>query len=146
MLHGTLVTIHLFSAAIFIGIVAFEVLILESIRSHLPAQYMALVEEGIHKRGRRVMPWFVGLLFLTGIAMATHIYGAALAAPFASSFGTLLALKILLATSVLLHFILAMKHAVCGNMTSARFKYTHLSVFIHMIAIVILAKWMFVIR
>lgn len=146
MLHGVLITIHLFCAAVFIGIVAFEVLILEGIRRHLPAQYMALVEEGIHQRGRRVMPWFVGLLFATGVAMAAVTYRAELAAPLTSSFGTLLALKIALAASVLVHFILAMKHAICGSMSSARFKYTHLSVFIHMVLIVILAKGMFYIR
>lgn len=146
MSHGLLVTVHLFCAAIFIGIVAFEVLILEGIRQHLPAQYMALVEEGIHRRGRRVMPWFVGLLFVSGIAMAGSTYREVLHAPFTSPFGTLLLLKILLATSVLVHFILAMKHAICGSMSSARFKYTHLSVFVHMVLIVILAKGMFYIR
>ena len=144
--YGLLVTVHLFCAAVFVGIVAFEVLILEGIRRYLPAQYMSLVEEGIHRRARRIMPWFVGLLFLSGLAMALTAHRDALhtafAAPFTSSFATLLALKILLALSVLVHFGLAMKHAICGSMTSKRFKYTHLSVFAHMVAIVALAKAM----
>ncbi|HVV95913.1 MAG TPA: hypothetical protein VHC92_02100 [Rhodanobacteraceae bacterium] len=143
MLHGVLVTIHLFCAAVFIGVVAFEVLVLEGIRDHLPEKCVALVEEHVHRRGRRIMPWFVGLLFASGIAMAAGTYGAALAHPLASSFGTLLSLKILLAASVLVHFVLAIRHSICGTMSSARFKYTHLSVFIHMILIVILAKAMF---
>jgi hypothetical protein len=47
---------------------------------------------------------------------------------------------------VLVHFILAIGHAICGTMSSARLEYTHLSVFVHMILIVILAKAMFFVR
>lgn len=147
MWYPILVTIHLFCAIVFIGIVFFEVLILEGIRRHLPASTMALVEEGIHLRGRRVMPWFVASLFLSGLGMAYGAHAqtlwAAWQAPSLHPFGSLLSAKIVLATSVLLHFLWAMKHAVCGNMSSRRFKYTHLSVFFHMILIVILAKAMF---
>lgn len=146
MLHGVLVTVHLLCAAVFIGIVAFEVLVLEGVRQHLPVSHMALVEEGIHRRGRRVMPWFVGLLFASGISMALHSYRDILMAPWTTPMGTLLVLKITLAASVLTHFILAMKHAICGTMSSKRFKYTHLSVFIHMVLIVFLAKGMFYLR
>ncbi len=146
MAHGILVTAHLLCAIVFIGIVTFEVLILESIRSHLPGQTMSLVEEGIHRRARRIMPWIVGLLFVTGAAMAGTTYASSLAAPLASSFGTLLAAKIVLALSVLVHFVLALKHAICGSMTTRRFKYTHLSVFLHMILIVLLAKGMFFVQ
>jgi hypothetical protein len=39
-----------------------------------------------------------------------------------------------------------MKYSICGNMTSKRFKYTHLSVFIHMLAIIFLAKGMYYIH
>ncbi len=145
MSQGLLVTLHLFCATIFIGIVAFEVLILEGIRPFLPTQYMSLVEQGIHKRGRKIMPYFVATLFVSGILMAIN-YFSTIGWPLNSAMGTLLSLKILLATSVLVHFILAMKHSVCGSMTSKRFKYTHLSVFAHMILIVFLAKGMFYIQ
>jgi uncharacterized protein len=150
MFYGLLVTTHLFCATAFIGIVFFEVLILEGIRPYLPAQYMGLVEEGIHRRGRKIMPWFVGLLFLSGITMAGYAHSAAIINaiqhPFSQAFGTLLSLKIILALSVLTHFIIAMRKSICGNMSSKRFKYTHLSVFFHMILIVILAKAMFYVR
>ena len=63
--------------------------------------------------------------------------------PFDSSFGTLLIIKIILALSVLVHFITAITHSICDNMISRRFKYTHLSVFIHMLLIIVLAKGMF---
>lgn len=150
MFYSTLLTVHLFCAIVFIGIVFFEVLILEGIRQHLPANTMSLVEEGIHLRGRKIMPWFVATLFASGISMAISAHSAAilstLKTPFAEAFGTLLCIKILLATSVLAHFLWAMKHSVCGNMTSRRFKYTHFSVFFHMILIVLLAKSMFFVQ
>lgn len=138
-----LIIVHLLCATIFMGIVAFEVLILEGIRPHLPAKYMSLVEEGIHKRGRKVMPYVVATLFISGITMAVGYFRGMGWEPFSSSFGIFLSIKILLALSVLIHFILAMKHSICGSMTSLRFKVTHLSVFIHMIFIIILAKGMF---
>lgn len=145
MSYGVLVGLHLLCGSIFIGIVAFEVLILEGIRPHLPARTMALVEQGIHLRGRKIMPWVVVTLFASGITMAYQHYSN-IGWPFDSSFGTLLALKILLALSVLVHFIIAMKHSICGDMTSKRFKYTHLSVFAHMLAIIFLAKGMYYIQ
>lgn len=147
MTHGLLVTVHLLCATVFIGVVAFEVLIFEGLRIHLPARYMLLMEEGIHHRARKIMPWFVALLYLSGLTLTVTAYGQvlreALARPFTSLFGTLLGLKILLALSVLVHFALAMKHSICGSMTSRRFKYTHLSVSLHMVLIVLLAKGMF---
>ncbi|MBB4845287.1 hypothetical protein HNP55_003834 [Paucibacter oligotrophus] len=147
MSYGLLVTLHLFCAIVFIGIVSFEVLILEGIRKNLPPPYMTLVEEGIHHRGRKLMPWFVATLFLSGIAMAlgTHRHAllGALGGTADSLFGLLLSIKILLAVSVLVHFVVAIRYSLCGGMSNKRFKYTHLSVFIHMVLIVLLAKGMY---
>ncbi|MCP5367529.1 MAG: hypothetical protein H6907_00825 [Hyphomicrobiales bacterium] len=135
-----LLIVHLLCATLFFGIVAFEVLILEGIRPFLPAATMTLVEQGIHTRGRKVMPWVVGLLFASGIAMAVLHFDAMDWKVWHTSFGVLLTVKIALALSVLVHFLLALKHSICGSMTSKRFKYTHLSVFAHMVAILVLAK------
>ncbi|UXI03014.1 CopD family copper resistance protein [Photobacterium sp. TY1-4] len=138
-------SLHLLCASIFIGIVAFEVLILEGIRPYLPTKSMSLVEQGIHLRGRKIMPFVIATLFITG-AMMGYQHFSPLPSPFATSFSTLLTIKITLALSVLVHFILAMKYSICGNMTSKRFKYTHLSVFVHMLGIIILAKGMYYIQ
>lgn len=142
MEYGAILTVHLLCATIFIGIVSFEVLILEGIRKYLPAQTMSLVEQGIHMRGRKVMPYVVVSLFFSGIYLASQRF-TGVNSIFESSFTILLSIKILLALSVLTHFIVAMKYAICGNMSSRRFKYTHLSVFIHMLLIIFLAKGMF---
>ncbi|MEE2729895.1 MAG: hypothetical protein VYA55_03685 [Pseudomonadota bacterium] len=134
--------VHLFCAIAFIGVVFFEVFILEGIRHHIGATLMPQVEQGIIGRAKRVMPWFVGTLFLSGIALAWFHYSN-LGSPFDSSLGILLGVKILLALSVLAHFVNAMMAAQSGCMDSSRFQITHLSVFIHMVLIVILAKVMF---
>ncbi|WP_421705125.1 CopD family copper resistance protein [Alloalcanivorax xenomutans] len=143
MEYGVLITLHLFCAILFIGIVAFEVIFLENIRRYLPTGMMALVEEGIHRRARKIMPYVVGLLFLTGIGLLVRVYWSGWYPPFSSLFSTLLSVKIVLALSVLVHFITAIRASVCGSMNSRRFKITHYSVFVHMVLIVVLAKAMF---
>lgn len=142
MSYPFLVTIHLLCATLFIGVVFFEVLILEGIRKQIGDQLMPQVETGLIARARKIMPWVVATLFITGLSMASFHWGA-LRQPLTSSFGTLLAIKIVLAFSVLGHFITAMLKAKDGCMSSRRFELTHLSVAIHMLFIVILAKAMF---
>ncbi len=68
---------------------------------------------------------------------------AALAAPLASSFNTLLTLKIILAVSVLGHFFGAMWLFRSGHMNGRYLRIIHLSLFAHMLGIVVLAKGMF---
>ena len=66
-----------------------------------------------------------------------------LATPLASSFGTLLMLKILAAVSVLGHFLAAMILFKTGRMNARYVHFIHASVFCHMVLIVVLAKAMF---
>ena len=143
MIYPILLTLHLFAALMFVGTVFFEVLILESVRKHVPAAVMRQVEQGIGKRARRLMPWMLLVLFGAGLGMVWTRYLPLLADPLASSFGTLLSLKILLALSVLGHFFSAMFLLHSGRMNSTYFRRIHLSVFSHMVGIVLLAKGMF---
>ncbi|GLU39334.1 MULTISPECIES: CopD family copper resistance protein [Pseudomonas] len=143
MIYPILLTLHLFAALMFVGTVFFEVLILESVRKHVPAAVMRQVEQGIGKRARRLMPWVLLVLFGAGLGMVWTRYLPLLADPLASSFGTLLSLKILLALSVLGHFFSAMFLLHSGRMNSTYFRRIHLSVFSHMVGIVLLAKGMF---
>lgn len=143
MTYPILLTLHLFAALMFIGTVFFEVLIFESVRKHVPAAVMRQVEQGIGKRARRLMPWVLLVLFSAGLGLVWTRYLPLLADPLASSFGTLLSLKILLALSVLGHFFSAMFLLYSGRMNSTYFRRIHLSVFSHMVGIVLLAKGMF---
>ncbi|OOG11217.1 hypothetical protein LOY55_11215 [Pseudomonas sp. B21-040] len=143
MLYLPFLILHLFAALIFIGTVFFEVLFLESIRKHLPARVMLLVEQGIGRRARTLMPWVLLVLFGAGLGMVWLRYLPVLAAPLASAFGTLLMLKIVLAVSVLLHFLVAMFLFHSDRMKARYVQLIHGSLFCHMVAIVLLAKAMF---
>jgi uncharacterized protein len=143
MSYPILLTLHLFAALIFIGTVFFEVLILESVLKKIPAKAMILVERGIALRARKLMPWVLLTLFGAGMGMVWQRYLPLLATPLASSFGTLLALKILLAISVLGHFLTAMFLLKSGRMNARYSRVIHISLFCHMVGIVILAKAMF---
>ena len=143
MTYTLLLTLHLVAAVIFIGTVVFEVLILEGIRRHLPKDMMRTVEIAIGDRARTIMPWVLLVLFLAGIAMAWNYYRVLLAAPLNSSLGFMLWIKIILAVSVLGHFITAMTLRRRGLLHSRHFRFIHRSVLTHMVVIVLLAKWMF---
>ncbi|AKA85954.1 hypothetical protein PUP72_11055 [Pseudomonas synxantha] len=143
MLYPLFLTLHLFAALIFIGTVFFEVLFLESIRKQLPVKVMLLVEQGIGRRARTLVPWVFLVLFGAGAGMVWLRYLPTLATPLASSFGTLLMLKIAVAVSVLLHFLAAMYLFRRDRMTARYLHFIHASLFCHMIVIVLLAKGMF---
>ena len=140
--YFALVTLHLFAAIMFVGTVFFEVLILEGIRKPVGRDVMRTVETAIGRRARRLMPFVILVLYGAGISMAWQ-YSDMLAHPFGSSFATLLWIKILLAVSVLGHFITAVTLGARGKLKSRHFKLIHLSVFCHVVLIVFLAKAMF---
>ncbi len=145
MTYSVLVTLHLFAAILFVGTVFFEVIILEGIRRQVSRDTMHTMERAIGKRARRIMPWILLVLYTAGIAMAWH-HRAALSHPLASSFGLLLTVKIILAISVFAHFATAMTMHARRKLRSVHFKWIHVSVFIHVLLIVFLAKAMFYIH
>lgn len=142
MSYPLLLIIHLFAAIMFVGTIFFEVIMLEGIRRHVPKEAMKAVEAAIGKRARAIMPWVLLLLFGAGFGMA-WFHRAALAAPQASTFGLLLSIKIALALSVFGHFIAAMALHRLGRLRSRASQRIHVSVFIHVVLIVLLAKLMF---
>lgn len=143
MIYPVLLTLHLFAAIVFIGTVFFEVLFLGGIRRQLPDRLMMMLEHAIGQRARRLMPWVLLILFGAGIGMVRERYLAQLSEPWTSSFGTLLSLKILVALSVLGHFLTALWKFRSGRMTAKAVRFIHASVFTHLLLIVLLAKGMF---
>lgn len=141
MNYSVLITLHLFAAFIFVGTVFFEVLMLEGVRKHVPREAMRQVEGAIGRRARRIMPWVLLVLYGAGIGMAWH-YRTVLAHPLDSTFATLLTLKIILALSVLGHFITAMVLGTKGLLKTRYVQRIHISVFTHMVGIIVLAKAM----
>lgn len=142
MLYLLLKFVHLTAAACFIGGVFFEVMILRRAARQLDEAPRAQLSRALGQRARQVMHWVVLALYGAGVGLAWH-YRAALAQPFASSFGTLLTLKICLALSILGHFILVVLLMRSGRMTPERSRLIHLSVLVQMLAILFLAKAMF---
>lgn len=141
MNYVVLITLHLFAAFIFVGTVFFEVLMLEWVRKHVPREAMRQVEGAIGRRARRIMPWTLLVLYGAGIGMAWH-YRAVLAHPLDSTFAMLLTIKIVLALSVLGHFITAMILGGKGLLKTRYVQRIHISVFTHMVGIILLAKTM----
>lgn len=142
MSYPVLLVIHLFAAIMFVGTVFFEVIMLEGVRKHVPKEVMRTMEGAIGVRARAIIPWVLLALFGAGIGMA-WFHQAALAAPFDSRFGLLLWLKILLAVSVFSHFLAAMVLIRLGKLRSRMSQRIHISVFIHVVLIVLIAKLMF---
>ncbi|CAB3712173.1 CopD family copper resistance protein [Achromobacter pestifer] len=142
MTYLLLLTLHLLAALVFIGTVTFEVLFLEPVQKRLPAEVRKALSRELAPRVRAVMPWVLVVLYGAGLSMAWQ-YRSALANPGSSAFGTLLLIKIALAASVLLHVVIAMTLARRKRLYAALRERVHLSVFCHMVGIVLLAKALF---
>jgi len=134
--------LHLLMAAVFIGTVFYEVMVLGRIEGRVPQRSLTLVEGALGACLRRIMPWVILVLFASGLVMA-HRYVAVLASPGGSAFSLQLTLKVVLALSVLGHFITAMTWIRRETMNARRNRVIHYSVFAHVLAIAVLAKTMF---
>lgn len=145
MSYGLLLTLHLLAAIAFAGTVFFEVVMLEGVRKHLPAETLRALERAIGNRATAIMPWVLLTLYTCGLGLAWQ-HRAALAPPWGSSFGLLLGLKMALALSVFGHFACAMWWRHRGTLRGRRSRRLHLSVFCHVLAIVLLAKAMFYVQ
>ncbi|PSJ80329.1 CopD family copper resistance protein [Neisseria iguanae] len=136
--------VHLFCAIAFVGGVFFEMLVLSVMHTkRVSREARREVEKAMSYRAVRVMPPVVIVLFLSGLVMVFERYVPVFHQPFASSFGTMLFFKVLLAFNVLLHFAIAVVKMARGTLTVGWSKYIHAVVFAHMLLIVFFAKAMF---
>jgi hypothetical protein len=136
-----IVLLHLACAIVFVGAVAFEVIVVESLHRHFDIVTMQRIEQAVMARVRRYMPVVVLLLFASGFVLFDiRCDGAACVG---SRFGNWLLLKVLLAFGVLAVFVNAMWAMRHGKMDVCRFKHTHRIVLALMVGIVFLAKTMF---
>jgi hypothetical protein len=133
--------VHLAAAAFFIGGVFFQVIILSRATGVLHRGAREQLTRSLGQQASLFMQWVVLALYGAGLALAWH-YRAALVDPLASRFGTLLALKICLALSILGHFVAVVILLRSGRMTAKRSQLIHASVLVQMLGIVFLAKAM----
>lgn len=141
MSYSVLHVVHLLAAIFFIGTLFFEVMILGRIREQI-GESMPLVERAVGARSRVVLHWVVLFVYGAGIGLGWY-HREALADPLASSFATLLTLKIVLAIGVFFTFGLVAILLRKGRMTPTRYRAIHWAIFVQMIGIVLLAKGMF---
>lgn len=136
-----IVLLHLSCAIVFVGAVAFEVLVVESLHKHFDGATMQRIEQAVMAQVRRFMPIVVILLFVSGgVLLDIRCDGLACVG---SRFGNLLLLKVLQAFGVLGVFVNAMWASRHGMMDVCRFRHTHRIVLGLMIGIIFLAKTMF---
>ena len=141
-MYPYLLVTHLLAAIAFIGTLFFEVVIWHNARRQLSDTSQAGAEQAIAVRSRKVLHGVVVLLYGAGIGLAWQ-YRGALSQPLASSFGTLLSLKILLALSIIGHYLLLAYWLTHGRLSATRATWIRRSILGHMVLIVVLAKAMF---
>lgn len=145
MSYSLLHVLHLLGAIAFIGTLFFEVIILAKVKPQLDAGAVVELEQALGKRTRTVLHWVVLVVYGAGIGLAWY-HRQALSEPSASSFATLLSLKIVLAVSVFLSFGLVAMLLRSGRMTPSLYCKLHWAVLAQMLGIVLLAKGMFYIQ
>jgi hypothetical protein len=139
--YSWIVLLHLACAIVFVGAVAFEVIVVESLHKRFDIVTMQRIEQAVMARVRNYMPGVVLLLFVSGgLLFDIRCDGFACVG---SRFGNWLLLKVLLAFGVLGVFVNAMWAMRRDKMDVCRFKYTHRVVLALMVGIVFLAKTMF---
>ncbi|VVP24900.1 hypothetical protein PS903_03955 [Pseudomonas fluorescens] len=142
MMYPFLLVTHLLAAIAFIGTLFFEVVIWYRAREQLTDTAQSTADQAIAVRSRKVLHGVVVLLYGAGIALAWQHRGV-LSQPLASSFGTLLSLKIVLALSIIGHYLLLAYWLKSARLTVSRASWIRRSILGHMVLIVILAKAMF---
>lgn len=136
-----IVLLHVSCAIIFVGAVAFEVLVIEGLHTSFDPATMRRFEQAIMARARRFMPVVVALLFLSGFALFDiRCNGFQCVATLS---GKLLLVKVAFAFGVLGVFAQTMWAGAHGKLDVCRFRNTHRLVLAMMVVIVVIAKLMF---
>ena len=141
-MYGLILMVHLLAACVFIGTVFFEVMVLTGVKKKLPIAVSTQFEKALSQRLFAIMPWVLFILVFSGLGLLHTHYQALLALPH-SSFGVLLACKLVLVLSVLLHFVTIKYWRSKCMLTAQRSRLLHRSVLLHVVCIAILAKAMF---
>lgn len=141
-MYGLLLVTHLLAAIAFIGTLFFEVFIWHAARRPLAEGPRDVADQAIGKRSRQVLHGVVLVLYGAGIGLAWQ-HRDALSQPLSSSFGLLLSLKIVLALSIVGHYVWLAYWLRKGRLSPGRACWLRRSILGHMLLIVLLAKGMF---
>lgn len=135
-MYSVLLIVHLLAAITFIGTLFFEVVIWHSAREELAWSAQFTSDQAIARRSRRVLHLVVIVLYGAGVGLAWHYWGM----PLSGRFALLLSLKILLALSIIGHYLLLAYWLSKKRLSATRALWIRRSILAHMVLIVILAK------
>lgn len=136
--------IHLLCAIIFIGFIFADVIIFPAVKNKLGEEFHAKMIEAIVGRGLKIYPPIVLLLIATGGYMFTKFINSELGF-FNSPLQILLLVKLLFVLLIVLGVIYTMYCKLTKKEPVAFMNYFHTYALILGIAIVILAKLMFIV-
>jgi hypothetical protein len=133
---------HLLGAVVFGGVLFVEVVLLPVLKKEFGEDMYKKIEKTIiQKRGIKIVPFFVLILYLSGFYMF-HYHVKSL--DLSTSFGKLLILKVFLAILILVGVISAIVMFLRGKSESKIFDYIHIYAFALAFCVIILAKLMFI--
>lgn len=135
-MYSVLLITHLLAAIAFIGTLFFEVVIWHSAREELAWSAQFTSDQAIARRSRRVLHAVVVVLYGAGLGLAWHYWGM----PWSGRFAVLLSLKILLALSIIGHYLLLAYWLGKKRLNAKRACWIRRSILMHMVLIVIIAK------
>lgn len=133
--------LHLSCAIIFVGAVAFEVLVIEGLHKSFDPATMHRLEQAVMARARTFMPFVVIALFLSGFWLFDFRCNGFQCV--ATTAGKLLLVKVAFAFGVLGVFAQTLWAGLRGKLDVCRFRNTHRIVLAMMVVIVVIAKLMF---
>lgn len=144
MEYTLILIIHLLSAIIFIGFIFADVIVFPAVKNKLGVEFHKNMIEAIVGRGLKIYPTIVILLIATGGYMFTKYSNSELGY-FSSNMQILLMIKVFFVLLIVLGVVYTMYCKLTRKEPVAFMNYFHTYALVLGIAIVVIAKLMFVV-
>ena len=144
MEYTLILIIHLLSAIIFIGFIFADVIVFPAVKNKLGVEFHKNMIEAIVGRGLKIYPTIVILLMATGGYMFTKYSNSELGY-FSSNMQILLMIKVFFVLLIVLGVVYTMYCKLTKKEPVAFMNYFHTYALVLGIAIVVIAKLMFVV-
>jgi len=142
--YTTVHIVHLLAAIIFLGFVFADVMVLGVLKKDFGAEQFQKMKQSIGSRARKIFPLSVLTLLLTGGFMMSKYINSELGM-FNTNLQLLLLVKIVLALAIISGIVYSLIQKLLGKQPHPHFaKHFHKYVLVLGLAIVVLAKSMFV--
>lgn len=142
MTYLALKTLHLLAAATFIGSLFFQIFVLWPASRKLPADTLSDLDQSVRRRFTLVIHLVALVLYGAGFGLLTN-YWKHLHTPFASNFSMLLSLKLILATAIIVHYLVLAATRRRAPVGPVGMRWVNTSLLLHAALIVVCAKAMF---